>query len=1112
MISGAVYTVFGMQKRWIHCFFSFAFLVAMAITALELLLVSTPISDARQGGFIVGVIAGGAAGGGLATLRPTFFHCFGSVLGGFCFAMWLLTLKQSSLLGQDTLKNSIFLAAFSLVSLGFYCNTRTRHYLVMFSSCFSGATAFIIGVDCVSCAGLKEFWAWTWNLPNDELFPIDADTYPLETGMKAELGVTVVLFLLGVVFQWAQLKPIKEQLIRKEEERNEGQAAVERTNEKAGLESEKKIAAERREFEAKYSGPHRAIYTGRGSRTDNFLSPMKKLWKSLDDKRFRKEEPRQGRFALREVGGNTEDAIESRGSRQTSIWDDIHGDPKQQVHTSVHTAHDSGMGYAETEREHRISGSAATVTQVSAADDEPEIELNEIRPAAPLQPEATPGAVEAKDKTVAVHVAVDEVDVAAAAWNPVPEVTPLPFKVPCMKDEEEESHADEEECSSVAVMTEGFHNNELLETRSIGSKRSSFAKRLSTSSADLLRRLSHHSLSSHLDKAVIGQGESTENLAVAHEGDRTSIAATCDDASSVDEERLPAPASLSGERPLSIQIKAELADDPTDETTEDPGKTSEAATKKTSEDRSAPVPTASAGTLEPEAKGRSTQDDQSTRDLPNEDKSKQVAKADSDDVESLKPAKTNISEATSQPLNLATGKLEKKVSAIVKQYRMVEWAKHQTLAEEPILDNLDLPELGGPSEAVPVDVEDLLKTAGAGAPRVAKPRTEAILQALARKSSSMSQSSLSPKPHIDRTGSRSSDERQAIIQATAAALMGDQVHRESPTPYEIHAAAPAGGSPGSRPPVPGVKSYNSPQSLVAKRETLLRMKQQALRPDSLQPTSVPTSGLGLGLVHDHGQSYRNVAALGPPSLASDPKSTPSSRRNSGSYRSANVSSALQNDPIDDDLPLSQRQAIIRERRNSMNSANSSGNQVSSEGSSRRSISGLPPRGYGSSSSLAMNQTMPHTQRRSFSAGQSRESQLAGFRSPAQADLRASNTGLPITTLHHQPGFGGEHIPSSMTPVNGPLINSVYTIPGTSSSNSLLPQQTQPWNAELSKSLDVQRQYLMAQKQTDARRRESRRLERERQSQMRQSSMGTHRLLDAHSAALMNLQKKARDAL
>lgn len=1098
MITGALYLIFGMKRPWVHCSFSFAYLVAIAITALELLLVPTPISNGVQAGYIVGVIVGGAVAGGLAILRPKFFHFFGSVLGGFCFAMWLLTLKENALLGQNTLKNCIFLAVFSLVSLAFYFTTRTRHYLVMFSSSFAAATAFILGIDCLTCAGLKEFWAWIWNLPNDSLFPIDATTYPLTTGMKAELGIMIVIFLLGVVFQWSLLKTIKEERIRKEMERDAGRAAVHRTDEKAGIEFEKKIAGERRQFESEYNGPRENVYEGRGSRTDKFFSSAKKIFMSISGKRTQN----QGEgTATRDV----EDDVASVGSGQASEWASVHDNSKHQARESIHTACDSGVGDVDTERKYRGSGSAATVTRVPTTSETQEIELDEIRSMVPPQSKAAAESVLGKDEVdgrVTVHVVADEAEAAAAArtaQNPVPEVVPLPFKVPAMEDDEEEADADEGDCSSIAVMTEGVLHDEALETRSIGSKRSSFAKRLSTGSAELLRRLSHHSLSNHLDKAARGGGESTEDLAGQNDN-RSSIAATRDDVSSVNEDDLQASGGPSGERPFSMEIKAELANN-------------DRQTGNSDNDKAAgprPTSTANAATAGPEtgAEEIASPQDQSNPDATKEEKGKQVATGVSGDAQSVNAAKTHVSDTPSGPLNLASGKLEKRVSEIVKKYRINEWTKHQTLAEEPVLDNLDLEELDDSSKPVPVNVEELQQTAESARPRLARPRTEALLQERARKASSQSQSHLSPKPKSrnDHGGSKDNEERHAAIQAAAAALTGGSPRRVSPT------SPAASDQLRSRPPVPGIKSFNAPQSLVAKRETMLRMKQHALRPETLRSSSVPTPGLASpsAMVPE---SYGNVAALGPPSLASAPNSTPSSRRNSGTYRVvSNMASPLEMEPETDDMPLSQRQAIIRARRSSMESGTSSGNQAGSSGSSRRSFSGYSPERYGGGSSVAVNQNLPHPQRRSFTSSQTREAQLAGFRSSVQADLRASNTNLPVTTMQQQPGFGGGYISNGMTPVNQPLINSVYNIPGTSSANSLIPQQTQPWKSEVSMNLEVQRQYMMAQKENDARRREARKAERQRQSQLRQSSMGSAQFMDAHAAALMNLQKKARDAL
>jgi hypothetical protein len=38
----------------------------------------------------------------------------------------------------------------------------TRPYALMASTAFAGSTAAVLGIDCFSRAGLKEFWLYTW--------------------------------------------------------------------------------------------------------------------------------------------------------------------------------------------------------------------------------------------------------------------------------------------------------------------------------------------------------------------------------------------------------------------------------------------------------------------------------------------------------------------------------------------------------------------------------------------------------------------------------------------------------------------------------------------------------------------------------------------------------------------------------------------------------------------------------------------------------------------------------------------------------------------------------------------------------------------------------------
>lgn len=1126
MISGAAYALVGIKTRWLHCFFSVGFLAAVGVTVLILYVMNPPISNGIQGGYVVAAVGTGALLGGASLIFQDILECLGCLLGGFCLAMWLLTLKAGGLIGSGGAGNVIFVCVFSAAGLAGYFSRWTRGYFMIACISLSGATAAVIGIDCFSRAGLKEFWAWIWDL-NPNLFPLGADTYPLTRGIRVEQAATIIIFLGGIVSQSKLWMVIKDRRAKKEEERRRGEVAMQEEEEHVGRNIESKNASERRD------------------------------------------------------------------------WDAVFGHPKSP--TSLHTAHDSGMGDMDSEKKHRISGTTTTATRRSTAIGGDGIEMaemssrddDEVPTVVPLQPTTAADMVMGKDRKdgmVTVRVAVDEVDPAASAAadveggceppvrhvahnydaqlsakpsadqlrptseTPVPKVVPLPFRVPTIENEE---MRDDEDQSSVAAIPEYSYDDEMRETRSIESKRSSFAKRLSTGSTDLFRRLSHHSISRQLEKAAHEAHESTEDLNRPIRGDRDSVAATYDDASSADDEDCGVSV---GERPFSKEIKAQLADRAADERTEELIRVKEAVANKASR---ASLATISTSILDVAEKGaKMTEPENSTpqthADKPSvKNKGEQKATVPVDNEKEARPAISIVSEADSGPVGLTRDRLPGRLSRVALSYRTNEWAKHLSNAEAPALDDLDLLEPVIPAvipieePSAPVNVEELQKTAETGALPPAMPRSVSVMStprastrgpsnlevpgsrltsktpphsprldaASPRGHPSPSSRRTSAKPPVgaiveedNRKDSMITETRQAAVQAAAAALVGDVAIRDSPASSgESLGAVPVAGALHSRPPVRGVVSYNSPQTLIGQRDMIMRVKNQALRPDSLRGSPVPQApGSDTDSIHT---AYTTVAALGPPNLMGNPDSLPSSRRSSGTYGRANIGNSPPNDNADlDDLPLSQRRTIIRERRNSMASMSSTSNKPGGNSSRRSSVGYTTPVRADTSNSLGSNLSASQAQRRSeVPPGQStRASQLASFRQSVQANLRSSsNIGIPVAHLSAQPGFGGGYHSNNMTPMAGPLINSVYGIPGTSSSNSLLPHQTQVWDSEVQRDLDVQRQFLISQRDAETRRRESARVEREKGHKRFETRMRTDsQLMEAHRDAMRRMQRKA----
>jgi hypothetical protein len=122
---------------------------------------SPPVTNAVQGGYLVAVFFTGAVFGGLSLVFKEICEGLGCLLGGFCLSMWFLALKSGGLLTESGPKAGMIIAftvGFYLLSFSHY----TRAYGLIGCTSFSGATALVLGVDCYSRAGLKEFWLYIW--------------------------------------------------------------------------------------------------------------------------------------------------------------------------------------------------------------------------------------------------------------------------------------------------------------------------------------------------------------------------------------------------------------------------------------------------------------------------------------------------------------------------------------------------------------------------------------------------------------------------------------------------------------------------------------------------------------------------------------------------------------------------------------------------------------------------------------------------------------------------------------------------------------------------------------------------------------------------------------
>ncbi|KAF8536135.1 hypothetical protein BDD12DRAFT_852450 [Trichophaea hybrida] len=277
MIAGLCCCLIGIKIKRLHIFLSMAYLASLSVTVLIVYVMNPPVQQAIEGAYVTAAIITGCVIGGIAVIFPEVTEGLGCLLGGFCLSMWFLVLKPGGLV-TSVYGKLIIIGAFCLVIFSLAFHSRTRPWGLIGSLSFAGATSIILGIDCFSRAGLKEFWLYIWAL-NDKIFPLGTNTYPHTRGMKVEIAGIFVIFAIGVMSQMKLWKILQERREAKDVVRRQQIADLEAVNEESGKRVEAEYQTERKRWEAAYgdrdksdsnlSGSSRPI-TG-GSKTDSGL-------------------------------------------------------------------------------------------------------------------------------------------------------------------------------------------------------------------------------------------------------------------------------------------------------------------------------------------------------------------------------------------------------------------------------------------------------------------------------------------------------------------------------------------------------------------------------------------------------------------------------------------------------------------------------------------------------------------------------------------------------------------------------------------------------------------------------------------------------------------------
>ncbi|GMK57481.1 hypothetical protein CspeluHIS016_0403150 [Cutaneotrichosporon spelunceum] len=208
-----------------------------------------PPSDAMRGLYLLAMGIACIVGAGLGIFFFTFAKYWVGAVGGFCFGWFLLALRKGGLV-RNTGPRWAILGSLTLTALVLAFIPKVHEYVLLVASALIGATAFTLGVDCFTRAGLKEFYIY--NLGYQHLFPsLNGGKYPLTQSMQVEIGVVAAATLIASLIQFKVVNVLakrREQIVQDEEARREaGEVA-------RAAENFKNVDAELAEWEGKHGG------------------------------------------------------------------------------------------------------------------------------------------------------------------------------------------------------------------------------------------------------------------------------------------------------------------------------------------------------------------------------------------------------------------------------------------------------------------------------------------------------------------------------------------------------------------------------------------------------------------------------------------------------------------------------------------------------------------------------------------------------------------------------------------------------------------------------------------------------------------------------------------
>nr|GAT44096.1 predicted protein [Mycena chlorophos] len=232
IITGVPSAFFGHKNRWTSFFligfYTLSLVCFVLILKFGILNAVNPPSKTLRGLFVLASAVAGIAGGGISIFFWKASRYFIGGWGGFALALWVQCFHDGGVIRTVGFR-WIFYIGCGVVGFILCTIPKIHYHILLMSTAIVGSSAFMLGVDCFTTAGLKEFYIW--NLGFRSLFPKYVNNgieFPVSQTMQIELGLIGAITLMGIAVQLRVLTVLQRKLqeIAEEQKKRDEEAEI----------------------------------------------------------------------------------------------------------------------------------------------------------------------------------------------------------------------------------------------------------------------------------------------------------------------------------------------------------------------------------------------------------------------------------------------------------------------------------------------------------------------------------------------------------------------------------------------------------------------------------------------------------------------------------------------------------------------------------------------------------------------------------------------------------------------------------------------------------------------------------------------------------------------